>query len=47
MGIHKQEVVFLQLITWHEVVLLLANNESHYYSIKMRIKVAPDMSIDN
>ncbi len=38
-GIRKQEVAFLQLITLQEVVPLLANSKSHYYSIKMKIKV--------
>ncbi len=49
MAIYKQEVTFLSLVTWQEVVPLLANKKSHYYSFKMNIKVqsVTDTSIDN
>ncbi len=39
MVIHKEEVTFLLLSVGKEVVPLLANKKSHYYSFKMNIKV--------
>ncbi len=40
MFIHKQEVTFLLLPVWQEMVpLLLANMKAHYYSFKMSIKI--------
>ncbi len=38
MVIYKQEVTFLLLITWQEMVTLLANNKSHNNIFKMNIK---------
>ncbi len=39
MGIHKDVVAFLTLVTWQEVVPLIGNKKSHYYSIKINITV--------
>ncbi len=39
MDIHKQEVTFVSLVIWQEVVPLLAKKKLCYYSFKMNIKV--------